>query len=215
MRLGRLGGAVVAAGVLLLGVRGAEALTLDFDALPSLTDVASASLPGASVSTALVVSESDANLLTGFDTSKWATSDSNGILNTLAPSIQLDFSTPVSAFSVNVVGLPDAGGFQQVLLQAFRGGALVGIDVSDPAALGDSGFAEALLTVAGVGIDRVVLSPVTYTLVNGVPSFDLGDAGTFFADDASFTPVPEPGTALLVLLGLAGAATRSLCREIA
>jgi hypothetical protein len=215
MRLGRLGGALVAAGIFMLGARGAGAVTLDFDALTSLTDVAAASLPGVTVSTALVVSESDANLLTGFDTSKWATSDANGIFNTLAPSIQLDFSTPVTAFSVSVVGLPDVGGFQQVLLQAFRGGALVGIDVSDPAALGDSGFAEALLAVAGTSIDRVVLSPVTYALVNGVPCFDLGDAGTFFADDASFTPVPEPASALLVLLGLAAAATRSLRRGIA
>jgi hypothetical protein len=191
-----------------LGAREAGATTIDFEGLPSLTDVAAASLPGVGISTALVVSQGDANLLTGFDTSKWATSGVQGLLNTLAPSIELTFSAPILAFSVNVVGLPDVGGFQQVLLQAYRGADLVAISVTDPTVLGDSGFAESLLSVAGLNIDRILLSPVSSALQNGVPIFTLGTTTSFFADDVSFTAVPEPAALTLVLLGLGGLALR-------
>lgn len=212
------GGLWVALGLaagMLLGSGTAGAMTIDFEGLPSLSDVASASLPGVTISTALVASEADAGVLTGFDTSKWATSDVNGLLNTYQPSITFTFGVPVTAFSVNVVGLPDGlGSHQQVLLQAYRGATLVGLDVSDPDALGDSGLAEALLAVAGSSIDRVVLSAVTYSIQNGLPCFAPGDVSSFFADDASFTPVPEPGTAALVLAGLAALGARRARKEM-
>jgi hypothetical protein len=199
---------------MLLGSGSAGAVTIDFEGLPSLSDVASASLPGVSISTALVVSEADANVLTGFDTSSWATSDVNGILNTYDATIAFDFSVPVTAFSVNVVGLPDGlGSHQQVLLQAYRGSTLVGLDISDPDALGDSGLAEALLSVVGSSIDRVVLSAVIYSVQNGLPCFEPGDVSSFFADDASFTPVPEPASAALVLAGLAALGARRALEE--
>jgi hypothetical protein len=209
MRGGWLLGVSLGIGVL-VGAQGARAATLTFDDLASLSDVAAASYPGVNISTALVVSEADAATLTGFDTSHWATSDPNGIFNTLASSVTFDFSSPVSAFSIDVVGLPSVGGYQQVLLSAYRGNTLVDVDLSDPGALGDSGFAEALLSVAALNIDRIVLAAVVPSIMNGVPCFALGDPGTFFADNATFTPVPEPAGAALLLLGLAGVAARGL-----
>jgi hypothetical protein len=192
-----------------LGLLGgdARALGLDFDALASGSDAAAASTSGVTLGTNLVLSETDAQSLTGFDVTGWATTEPNGVLNTYEPVQTFVFSTPVSDFGVDVVGLPDGlGGYTAVLLQAFRAGSLVGIDVLDTGLFGPSGLPQQRLVANGFQIDRVTLTPVTVS-GEGLPSFELVDeTTTFFFDTVSFTPVPEPGTALLLVAGLASLA---------
>src|SRR5687767_11476606 len=81
--------------------------TLDFDALVSGTAASAASFPGVSVDDALVLSEADIDFLLGFDaTGTFATSGTQGIVNTLGAAITFDFDLRVRSFSVDVLGLP-------------------------------------------------------------------------------------------------------------
>jgi hypothetical protein len=205
-------GALAAALLGALAATQVAAVTIDFEGLPSASDVAAAALPGVDVSTALVLSESDVELLLGFAaTGTWNTTPggSQGLLNTLAPSVSFSFSVPVLSFSVNVLGLPGlAGTPQAVLLEAYEGATRTATVVSNISRFGDSGFHEDTLAVVGAGITQVVLTPVSAVACPQILCFDTGPTTSFFVDDVSFAPVPEPGTGLLVLAGLAGLALR-------
>ncbi len=169
----------------------ARATDVGFDDLPSLSDVAAASLPGVSVSTALVASESDVESLTTIPaTGTFATSGVNGLLNTYAPSITFTFAVPVTSFSIDILSIESDGVTLPVLLQGFDGANPVESATSDPALIGDSGYHEQRLSIAGL-----------FTSVS--LSVESSATTTFWLDSAAFTPVPEPGTLALAGAGLA------------
>ncbi len=190
----------------------AAALVIGFDGpdTPSLSDVADAPAPaGVDFGPALVISEADLATATSLDTAGFATTGDRGLLNALAPALQIDFSLPVLRAEIDVVGLPHVSGEgdHTVLLEAWRGDVLVALDFSDAEQRGDSGRHEDHLVVEGERIDRLVLQAadqVPCGLGLCFETFDLGS--TFFADTLVVQPVPEPGAALLLALGCAGLA---------
>ena len=188
----------------------ASALTLGFDDAPSLSDAAAFPFPGVHIGGALVVSEADAATLTGLPQAAFSSLGGNGLLNLLAPDgIGFDFGTPVSDFSVDVLALyGDQGKPQQVLLQAFRGAALVASDVSDTSLLGGGGLPLDRLAVTADGITRVLVSPISLGSCGSLLCATLGPSSSFLLDDASFSPIPEPGSVLLLAAGLLGLALR-------
>jgi hypothetical protein len=184
------------------------AVTLDFDALAPLTDTADVGFPGVALSSNLVLDEATAATLTGFDTSDWATTESNGVFNTLNAETVFSFAVPITAFTVDVLGLPaGAGVFQSILAVAWRGDSLVDLAFSDAARVGDSGLHEDVLMLSGGDVDRVVLRPASpVDCAEGPLCFEEGPASSLWFDSVRFDSVPEPGTALLLLAGLAGLA---------
>jgi hypothetical protein len=201
---GALPAAALAVGLALGG--GASAATIDFEAAAPGSDVAGLGAPGASLSGGLALDEAFATALLGFPaTGTWNTTPggSKGALNTLAAEIAIDFAIAVRSLSVDVLALPDlAGAPGSVLLLAFGGADLIGFDLSDPGAIGDSGLPEDTLSVAGLGITRALIcapgqSGLVSCLAPGVPT-------TVWIDQLRFEPIPEPGT--LTLTGLALAA---------
>ena len=191
-----------------LGLAGrTSAITIDFEAGAPGSDAASLAAPGASISGGLVLSEAFVDALLGYPaTGTWNTTPggTNGAINTLAAEIAIDFSVAVTSLSVDVLALPDASGAPgAVLLLAFAGADLIGFDLSDPAAIGDSGLPEDTLAVAGLGITRALLCAPNADappscLASGLPT-------TVWIDQVSFEPVPEPGTLLLTGLAVAAA----------
>jgi hypothetical protein len=176
----------------------AAALQIAFDDLASLGDVASASLPGVSVSPALVVSETDAALLTGLPAAgTWATSGANGLLNTLAPGITFTFDAAVTSFAVDVLSLAKDGTTLAIELVGYDGASPVASVVSDIALLGDSGLHEQTLALSG-SFTRFELRALE-TCATGLCV--SSETSTFFADTVRV--VPEPATAALLALGLA------------
>ena len=182
------------------------AATIDFETAAPGSDAALLGAPGATLAGALVLDEAFVTALLGFPASgTWntTTGGSKGAINTLASEIAIDFAIAVTSLSVDVLALPDeAGAPGSVLLLAFAGADLIGFDLSDPAAIGDSGLPEDTLSVAGLGITRALLcAPGTGGAVSclapGVPT-------TVWIDQLDFQPIPEPGT--LTLTGLALAA---------
>lgn len=171
-----------------LPARGAE---VDFDDLPTPSDVAAASLSGVSVSTALVLSEADVEALTGIPAAgTWATSGANGLLNTYAPTITFTFDVPVTSFSVDVLSIENDGVTLPVLLEAFDGVDPLASVSSDPSLIGDSGYHEDALSLFGF-----------FTSVR--LSVDSTATSTFWLDSVRFTAVPEPGSLSLAGAGLA------------
>ena len=198
--------ATLVSGLALAGV--APAATIDFEAAAPGSDVAALGEPGATLSGGLVLSEDFVTDLLGFPAGgSWNTTPggTNGAINTLAAEIAIDFALAVTSVSVDVLALPDlAGAPGSVLLLAFAGADLVGSDLSDPAAIGDSGLPEDTLAVAGLGITRALLcapnpDAPTSCLEPGVPT-------TLWIDQLTFAPIPEPGTLTLTALALAACA---------
>jgi hypothetical protein len=187
----------------------AAALEIGFDDLASLGDVAAASLPGVAISSALVLSEPDAAVLTGLPTAgTWATSGANGLLNTLAPAIVLTFAAPLTEFAVDVLSLVKDGTTLAIELVGYDGDDPVTSVVSDTAILGDSGLHEQTLELLGA-FTRVEIRAVAPCDTGFCAT---GETSTFWVD--TVRAVPEPGTAALLALGLAllGSASR---REVA
>lgn len=193
-----------AAAFALLAAAPAGALQLDFDALPDLSDAAAASLPGVSLSPALVLSEASVEALLGYvPGGTWATSPEQGILNALGPVITFSFPVPVTSFAIDVLGLPSDGVTLPIALAGYVGDELVASAVSDPSALGDSGLHEQRLALEGAAFTSIRLGALVEC--DGEACF-ADFSSTVFADCATFEPVPEPGTLALVALGLAGLA---------
>ena len=187
----RLPAAVIALLFALLAPPAADATHVGFDDLASPSDVAIASLPGVSVSTALVLDEADLETLTGIPAAgTFATSGTNGLLNTYAPDIVFTFSVPVTSFSIDVLSISNDGVTLPVLLEAFQGATLEAATTSTISNVGDSGYHEETLFIAGL-FTEIRLS------TDGVST------SSFWLDSATFTPVPEPGTAALAAAGLA------------
>jgi hypothetical protein len=200
---------LLALAALALAPAAARATTLDFDGLVSGTAASAASFPGVSIDDALVLSEADIEFFLGFDAEgTFATSGSQGLVNTLGAAITFEFDAPVRSFAVDVLGLPGLSGDPTtVLIQAFDGNVPVALDVANLGLVGDSGFPEDTLAIfEATGFTRVVLFA-------GVPCagalcYELGPPTSFFADTVRFEAVPEPGTAFLLGAGLAALARR-------
>jgi hypothetical protein len=189
----------------LLAAPAGNAGVVDFEGPASGTDAADASFDGVSVSGGLVLDEATVSLLLGVPASgTWNTTagGAQGVLNTLDPALSLDFALPVTSLSLSVLALPDAlGDPVRLWLLAFEGDMLVASDASDPAAVGDSGFPEDELSVAGGSITRALVcaaaaGPDPACLDPGLPT-------THWIDGLRFEPIPEP-TALALLAGSLG-----------
>jgi hypothetical protein len=182
---------------LLAAASPAHAASVGFDDLPDLSDAAAATLPGVSVSSAQVLSETSIGLLLGYDaTGTWATSGDQGILNSLGPVITFTFAGTVASFSIDVLGIEKEGVTLPIALYGFQGETLVASIVSDPSLIGDSGLHEQSLSLTGA-FSSVRLGALADCA--GVPCFS-DEGTTFFADTARFAAVPEPRA--LALLGL-------------
>lgn len=183
----------------------AGALTLiDFDALPSLSDVAAASLPGVAISSALVASEADAALLTGFDSASWARSPANGLLNLYGGgTISLRFATPITHVGYELTVFPlDTLTADRVMAVYFfvSGGVTAPVEITE-------GIVPDADLFLHFGHDTAFSGAV-----ERIDLFAASDApSTFFLDDLRFTPVPEPGTVLCVATGLLALALRRRC----
>jgi len=197
----------LAAAFWLLTASPARAASLTFDDVADLSDAAAASFPNTSLSSAQVLSEASVQVLLGYDAAgTWATSGAQGILNSLGAVITFSFAVPVVAFAIDVLGIEKDGVTLPIGLYGYVGDVLTATAVSDPLAIGDSGLHEQRLELSGAKFTSIRLG----ALVECGPTTCFSDEGsTLFADTASATAVPEPGTVALVALGLAALAGRS------
>ena len=197
---------LLAAALWLVAAAPARAATIDFDDLADLSDAAAAGVPVVSLSSALVLSEASVAMLLGYDAAgRWATSGSQGILNSLGPVITFSFAAPVASFAIDVLGLDKDGVTLPIGLFGYQGDVLVASAISDPSQIGDSGLHEQTLSIAGSFTSIRLGALVT---CGAEPCFAT-EGSTLFADTAVFRFAPEPGVAALVALGLALAAGRN------
>lgn len=185
----------------------ARAAEIGFDPAEDYVDLTdAAAVPRADVvmSSAQVLSEASATQLLGHDAEGWATSGTQGILNSLGPVITFTFPVPVSAFAIDVLGLPNEGVTLPIALLGYVGDVLTATALSDPSQLGESGLHQQRLAIDGAAFTSVRLG-AWLSDCDAVTCFAAA-GGTLFADSASFAPVPEPGTLALVALGIAALA---------
>lgn len=180
-----------------------------FDAEPSGSAASAGSFGDMSVVDGLILSEADASFLLGMDTTGWATSGAQGVLNSLQPVIEFLFDSTLSLFHLSVLALP--GPFDEpvpVVLQGFRGDTLVATDLSNISLTGPDGTHQDLLTVldGSLGFDRVrvfaALAPCSGA------DCEIGATTSVFVDTVEYMrlagpcDVPEPGAFALALAGL-------------
>lgn len=199
------------AGLSLVPVRAAEAVTIDFESAASGSDAAAIGASGLRIGGALVLSEAFVEVLLGYPaTGTWNTTPggANGALNTLAARITLDFDVAIDSFAVDVLALPDADGEPgRVRIEAWAGDVFVASAVSDAAAIGDSGLPEATLSLAGSGITRIEIGPE----IGACPSCPALPTSVWI-DAVRFEPIPEPATAALLGLSFAALAANRRTR---
>lgn len=185
---------------------GAGIFFICFDDLVSLTTTGAQDFGPVSIDDATVFSEADAALALGFDTSTWATTGDQGILNNLVPVIDFSFDQTVFLFRVDVVVLPGQSGDPGlVVVQGYRDGDLVAVELSDPSGVQPDGTHENRILIKDVGgFDQVLV----FAAAGPCDGFDCEpgfDTTTFFADSVKYV-LPEPGTLAMVSMGLLGLA---------
>jgi len=181
-----------------------------FDDEPSGSAASAGDFGTLSVVDGLILSESDASFLLGMDTTGWASSGDQGVLNALQPAVEFLFDATITLFRLTVQVLPGPlGDPVPVVLQGFQGDTLVAMDVSNVARAGADGSYDDLLAVLDgyLGFDRVrvfaALGPCSGE------DCEVGTTTSFFADTVKYIQgeprgVPEPGVALLAIAALAG-----------
>jgi hypothetical protein len=185
---------------------------LCFDDLLSLSATSAASFPIVDVVDATVFSEADAAIALGFDTTRWATTGSQGVLNNLVPVVGFSFEAEVTRFRVDVLALPGPTGEPiPVVVQGFRGGLLVDSVLSDvTAVIADGTHSDQLTILDLAGYDEVRLFAASGAC--GGLDCVVDEDGLFFADSVEFV-VPEPGAAALLATALLGPVAGRRCRE--
>ncbi|MCI0637131.1 MAG: PEP-CTERM sorting domain-containing protein [Actinobacteria bacterium] len=198
--------------LLLAAPDAARAVLVDFEEVASGTDTAAADLEGVTIAGGLVLDEATVSTLLGVPaTGTWNTTPggTKGVLNVLSPSLVIEFTTPVVSFGFSVLALPDAAGDDSSLL-------VLADDffsqILEPGSLGDSGFPEHVFSFSAQ--PGVPISQVTLCVLNSIGDgcLDPGLPTTFWIDDLTFEPVPEPATSALLALGLAACAARRSSR---
>ncbi|MCP5056054.1 MAG: PEP-CTERM sorting domain-containing protein [bacterium] len=197
-------------GTLFLAAPGA-ALVIDFEAAPNGSDAASFDWGGVAVSSALVLDETTIEALTLHSAvGTWATSGSQGLFNSLAPDLSFTSAVPFTAFSLSFLSLPRPDqGYYQLLAQLWSNGQLVDEFLSDGQTTGDSGLHEGVFSASGFQADRLVIQAVEQTSCALCLQPPLAVRDSFFVDDLQLQTVPEPATAMILLLGAAGVAARA------
>ena len=206
--------------VLLLAATPALGITLDFEPSQGFspgTDLARVDLPGGvESSAALVLDEDGVRLLTLHDANGWATSGTQGVFNAFAPQIRFQLDDAFDRFEIDVLTFRLPGPkrlVSGVFLQAFNLEGPLAVDVSDPGRVGDDGLLRDHLRVEAPGISHVILAPVVIRACRRGTCMDSQGPASMWIDDAVFTIVPEPSTAVLVGLGLAAVALRGRTRR--
>ena len=191
----------------------ARATTVDFESAAPGSDVATLGAPGVDIAGGLVLDEALVETLLGYPAQgTWNTTPggAQGVLNSLDGVVALFFSTPVSSLRVDVLALPDADGEPgSVLLLGTDGG--FGVPAAlEPASIGDSGLPEGTLAIQGGAISFAILCP--HDLANPGHCLDPAEPTTFWIDQIQFEPIPEPATAVLLGVALAGVAAQRRTR---
>ena len=184
-------------------------MLLCFDEEPSGSATSAQDYPMASVVDALVLSEADAAFLLGFDTSSWATTGDQGILNVLVAVVEFWFDAPIDFFRVDVVGLPGPEGGPVPVVAHGLGDGFSVFDVSDiSGVLPDGTHHDHLALKHHLGFQHVRLFTALGACAG--PDCEVGTTTSFFADRVKFVKlVPEPGAALLLLAAAALGARRA------
>lgn len=198
-------------GSVLLAAPG-TALVIDFEAAPNGSDAAAFDWGGVAIGPALVLDETTVEALTLHSAvGTWATSGSQGLLNSLAPELSFTSAVPFSSFSLSFLSLPRPDqGFYQLYAQVWSGSQLVVELMSDGQTTGDSGLHEGVFSSNLFQGDRLVIQAVELTSCGlGQCVQPLGVRDSFFVDDLQLQTVPEPATAMILLLGAAGVAARA------